>query len=65
MLPKVVIYAGLNVHNLGERVLVGDDVLLALGLLLALLPHPEVVLVRTSGTHMADWQHVYHSLRYK
>ncbi len=49
-MPKVVKDAGLDVHVLGERVLVRYDVLLALGLLLALLPHPQVILVRTSTT---------------
>ncbi len=49
-MPKVVKDAGLDVHVLGERVLVRYDVLFALGLLLTLLPHPQVILVRTSTT---------------
>ncbi len=52
-MPKVVKDAGLDVHVLGERVLVRYDVLLALRLLLALLPHPQVILVRTSITRVS------------
>ncbi len=51
VVPEVVEYAGLYLDNLGERVLVGNDVLLPLRLLLVFLPDPEVVLVRTPEGH--------------
>ena len=45
--PEVMEEAWLNVHNFGLGVLVRDDILLAPTLLLAVLPHPQEVLVHT------------------
>ena len=44
----MVVEAGFNVHQLVESVLVRHEVLPALGPRLAVLPHPDSVVVRTS-----------------
>jgi len=59
--PEVMEETRLNVHNLGLGVLVGDDILLALSLLLAVLPHPQEVLVHTPAI-LNDSAPVYENL---